>query len=252
MSSEQTTQEVPSHSRPWELIKIGVLERMFQQSGTSFAMMLPTLKQYMDCLVTNIELIASLTLYENVSIDAKRQVFAFLLDYGIFLDILAEFNSNVRAIRNKIKALEEIAEFAPGIRPRGEMYEFCTCSCMGYFNYLHASRFVYTNFVRNLQLGEVILRSTSVNFRAKVTVIKFYLEYALEIRVISSYHPTAKFAADSCLILKRANFDNAVENNASPAMVASVDYVRKYHECLENQEYELARTLIPNVAPTPY
>lgn len=91
-------------------------------SGKSFRRMLATLHQYMDVLCKNIRLIASLTRHEDLRDDAKCQVYSFLLDCQMFLDILAEHSPDVENIRNNLKFWERMDDYTPVKRPRKEMY----------------------------------------------------------------------------------------------------------------------------------
>ncbi|VUZ49268.1 unnamed protein product, partial [Hymenolepis diminuta] len=132
---------------------------MLKESGQSFRKMVMTLHQYMDILCKNIMLIASLTRHEDLRDDAKCQVYSFLLDCQMFLDVLAEHSPNVKNIRNNLKFWERMEDYTPMKRPRKEMYGVLIGSCLGHFNYLQTSSPIYANFVSNLEFGQEILRS---------------------------------------------------------------------------------------------
>lgn len=121
---------------------------------------------------------------------------------------------------------------------------------MGHFNYLQTSSPIYTNFVNNLQFGQEILRSDSSHFLAKVIIVKFYMEYAKEIRAIADYNRAAMFATRACLLLKNESFENAIEEEVDPDVQASVYYLRKYHEWQERHGYKTAFSKFFNNIPT--
>ncbi|KAM3172465.1 hypothetical protein ACTXT7_014470 [Hymenolepis weldensis] len=221
MSREQSSSEVTPQSQPVTIDAFDLLNYMLQESGKSFRRMLATLHQYMDVLSKNIMLIASLTRHEDLRDDAKCQVYSFLLDCEMFLDILSEHSSEVENIRNNLKVWERMDDYTPMKRPRMEMYSVLISSCMGHFNYLQTSSPIYTNFVNNLQFGQEILRSDSSHFLAKVIIVKFYMEYAKEIRAIADHNRAAMFATRACLLLKKESFENAIEEEVSPDVQAS-------------------------------
>ncbi|VDO00351.1 unnamed protein product [Rodentolepis nana] len=250
MSSEQTIREESLQGPPTDQAYVDLLKRMLEESGDSFAKMLPTLKLYMDGLSTNLMLMSTLVASNDMTNDIKLPVIRFLIDCKPFLDALAEVHPNIKIFRDALGFYEGMEVFTRREMRMPDIYILCHFSCIGYINYSRSSIPVYTNFVNNLRTGEwIVNHSSSVNVKA--TVIQFYAKYAREIRAISTFHESAMFAQMSCLMMKRMNVDNAIEENVSPEKLETVNYLRKLNESLANQDHQPAIHSIINDILTP-